>query len=213
MAPGRGVLTQFACMLFGVFVKRAIMKWMYGWVLTGLILAGCSSKVYVLRSEAANMAKYKTYRWIDTKGQENGEEIRRSAFAEISIRNSVREVLEGEGWKEAKESPDVLLSYDILVERTSEEQAVPANAQPFTRLYYNPYLRRWGRIQYPAQFVGYDTHAGSANEATLTLTMMDARTDEALWQGWTTERSTTIRLSEEELQKTVRKILDKLGAQ
>lgn len=189
------------------------MKWMYCCVLAGLLLAGCSSKVYVLRSEAANMAKYRTFRWIDTKAQEGGAEMRQSAFAEISIRNSVREVLEREGWKESKEAPDVLLSYDLLVERTLEQQKDPAYSQPFTRMYYNPLLQRWGRIYYPAQFTGYNTYSIPAKEATLTLTMMDARTDEALWQGWTTERIGSTRLTEAEIEKTVHKILDKLDAQ
>ena len=176
-------------------------------------MAGCNSKVYVLRSESANMAKYRTFRWVDTKEDENGKAQRPSAFAEISVRNSVREVLEQEGWKEVRQNPDVLLSYDILMERNAVHEKEVQATSAFTRSYYNPYLRRWNRIHYPAQFVGYDPGTNLTKEATLTLTMMDARTDEALWQGWSTERLSHTSLSEEAIEKTVNKILDKLEAQ
>lgn len=188
------------------------MKRLMGCVLVGLLLAACSSKVYVLRSEGANMAKYRTFRWVDTKAAANSTEMRQSVFAEISIRNAVHAALEQAGWKAAADGAEVLIGYDILVERTMEQQQNPVNTQPFARLYYNPYLQHWGRIYYPAHFAGYETQTVPVKEATLTLSMMDAQTDEALWQGWTTQRISTTRLTEEEIEKAVHRILEKLEA-
>lgn len=189
------------------------MKWMCCLAVACLLIAGCSSRVYVQRSESANMAKYRTYSWVETKAHEDDQNINRSAFADISVRKSVREALEQEGWKEVSDNPDILMGYDILVERSSVQQNEPVYSRPFTRVYYNPYMRRWGRIYYPSQFLGYDTYTVPVKEATLTLTMMDAKTDETVWQGWTTERINTTRITDDEIDKSIKNILKKLDAE
>ena len=189
------------------------MKGLFCGLLVAGLLAGCTSRVYVQRSEGANMAKYRTYSWVATKAHKGEKKGPVSAFADIAVRNAVREALEQQGWKEVNRSPEVLLGYDILVERTGAEPKAAEVTQPFTRVYYNPYLRRWGAITYPGQFSGYHSYAVPLKEATLSLSMMNAATDEALWQGWTTERINTARLTEEEIQKSVKSILRKLQEQ
>ena len=93
-------------------------------------------------------------------------------LVEQNIKSAVKEELMKEGWQEVKKNPDVLIGYDVLVEKTSKERNNPVYSQPFTRLYYNPYSRRYGTIYYPSQFLGYDKESYLAKEGTITITMV-----------------------------------------
>ena len=173
-------------------------------------LAGCSSPVYVQKDVSANLAKYKSYMWVETQRDRNDGRANASAFAEAAIHNAANAELNKRGWREVNSNPDVLLSYDILVQRSSQTQSDPVYTQPFTRVYYNPWARRWGTIYYPSQFMGYDTYESPVREGTLTVTMMDANNDKPVWQAWTTEELNSRRMTDAEASKAVRKIFRKL---
>ena len=56
------------------------------------------------------------------------------------------------GWHEVADNPDALISYDILVERSTEQRSDPVYSQPFTRSYYNQFTKRWNipcRVEMP----------------------------------------------------------------
>lgn len=178
-------------------------------ILAAAIFTACSSPVYIQRDESASLAKYRTYAWVETRANEQ-DQRNASAFAQQKIHDAVREELSRRGWTEVNNNPDVLLSYDILVERSTQQKSDPVYTQPVTRMYYNPYLRRWGTVYYPSQFLGYDTYDVPVREGTLTLSMMDAQTDKALWQGWTTEQLDNQKITQEEIRGAVRRILKKL---
>ena len=165
----------------------------------------CSTPAYVEKDSNVNLSTYKTYMWIDLKASENDASSRATAFADISVHNSVNAELNKWGWREVSDNPDVLVSYDVLVERNVETQSDPVYSQPYSRLYYNPYTRRWSSIYYPSQFLGYQQYQVPVKEATITINMMDAETDKKIWQGWTTERLSG-GLSDLDVKKSVRNI-------
>src|SRR6476469_8874393 len=103
---------------------------------------GCSNPVYVQTDESTNLAKYKTYMWVETESSQN-DTRNVTAFAEQNVHSAVNQQLSKRGWREVRQNPDVLLSYDILVERSTQQQSDPVYTQSFTRVYYNTYLRRW----------------------------------------------------------------------
>jgi hypothetical protein len=113
------------------------------------------------------------------------------------------------GWREVRNRPDVLLSYDVLVERTVKETTNPVYTRPYSRLVYNPYTRRYTTIYYPSQFVGYDRDERQAREGTVTITVIDAKTDKTVWQGWTTDEVNSRNLTSKEIQYAVRSIFKK----
>jgi hypothetical protein len=104
------------------------------------------------------------------------------------------------------DNPDVLISYDVFVERSVQNQSEAVYSQPYTRYYYNRYLRRWSTIYYPSQFMGYQEYQTPVREGTITITMMDAKTDKKVWQGWTTERLGSSGISDLNAQRSVRNI-------
>jgi len=169
------------------------------------IFYSCSSPAYVEKDSSTNLSSYKTYAWVDVKASENDASSRGTAFADLSVHNSVNAELNKWGWQEVTDNPGVLVSYDVLVERNVETQNDPVYSQPYSRFYYNPYTRRWSTIYYPSQFLGYQQYQVPVREATVTITMMDADTDKRIWQGWTTERLSG-GLSDLDVKKSVRNI-------
>jgi hypothetical protein len=188
------------------------MKWIKiaMFLSSAVIVSSCSSPVYIQKDESANLAKYHTYMWVETQRDQNDKRRNTSAFAEVAIHNAADNVLSKRGWREVTSNPDVLLSYDVLVQRGTQTQNDPLYTQPFSRVFYNPYSRRWGTIYYPSQFMGYDTYETPVREGTLTITMVDANNDKALWQAWTTEQLNSRKMTDAEASKAVKRIFKKL---
>ena len=170
------------------------------------LLAGCASAVHIEKDENANFSKYKSFTWLHG---DNGKLENQSDLMETKIRNAVSKEFEKIGWKESKNRPDVILDYDVLIERTSKTQSDPLYSQPYRRLVYNPYTRRYATIYYPSQFLGYDSYEKVIREGTITVTMIDAKTDKTVWQGWTTEEVNNRNLTNKEIQKAVANIFKK----
>jgi len=180
-------------------------------VCVAAIIYSCSSPAYVEKDNNTNLSNYKTYMWVDIKANENDASGRATAFTDVSVHNSVNAELSNWGWREVTDNPDVLISYDVLVERNVETQNDPVYSQPYSRLYYNPYTRRWSTIYYPSQFLGYQQYQVPVKEATITITMMDADTDKKIWQGWTTERLNGAGITDLNVKKSVRNIFKESG--
>ena len=163
--------------IFGVILFFAVIT-----------IYSCSTPAYVEKDTGTNLADYKTYMWVDVKASEDDASGRATSFADVSMHNAVNEELQRWGWREVNDNPDILVSYDVLVERNVETQSDPVYSQPYSRLYYNRFTRRWSTIYYPSQFLGYQQYRVPVREATITISMMDAESDKRIWQGWTTER-------------------------
>jgi hypothetical protein len=140
---------------------------------------------------------------------DEGKLENQSDLIESKVRQAVSLELEKAGWKQNKNKPDVLLDYDLLVERASKEKREPMYSQPTTRLVYNPYTRRYATIYYPSQFLGYDSYEQLIKESTITITMIDAKTDKTVWQGWTTGEVNNRNITQKEIQKAVASIFKK----
>ena len=129
---------------------------------------------------------------------------------EKKIRDAVSlEIERTAGWKEVRNRPDILLSYDVLVERGTRETSSPVYSRPWSRVVFNPRTRRYMTIFYPSQFMGYEQDQRSIREGTVTITMIDARTDKTIWQGWTTSEVNSRNLTSKEIQYAVRSIFRK----
>jgi hypothetical protein len=170
------------------------------------LFAGCASSAHIEKDETVNFSKYKTFTWLHG---ENGKLENQSDLTESKIRNAVTKEFEKIGWRESKNKPDVILDYDVLVERSSQQQSEPVYSQPYSRLIYNPYTRRYATIFYPSQFLGYDSYEKVIREGTVTVTMIDAKTDKTVWQGWTTAEVNNRNLTNKEIQKAVANIFKK----
>lgn len=199
--------------LFYVLYKHEIMKTIYQLctlALPCILLAACSAPVHVQKDTAANLASYHTYSWVETHSDQNDKSARAMAYADITVKNETAAMLQQRGWQEVSDHPDLIFSYDVIVERSREQRSDPVYSQPFSRTYFNPYSRRWGYIFYPSRFIGYQNYSVPVREGTLTLTITDANTDKTIWQGWTTENMNYTRFTDAQLKKMTGNILRKL---
>ena len=180
-------------------------------VIPVLLAVGCAAPAHIEKDESTDFTQYKTYAWISSSESKDKKEDKSSKndLMDKQVQQSVNRELEKQGWKEDKNKPDVLISYDLLVEKTTKETSNPVYSHPYSRIYYNPYLRRYGTIYYPSTFLGYDNDAVTVREGTLTVTMVDAKTDQTVWQGWTTDEVSNRNVTQKEIQSSVRSIFRK----
>ncbi|MEO5890696.1 MAG: DUF4136 domain-containing protein [Ferruginibacter sp.] len=177
-----------------------------GIAIFGLLLSGCASTAHIEKDDAVNFNKYKTFAWDDN---DDSSRIRKNSLQESSVRQAVNAELAKANWREEKNNPDIILKHDVLVEKTIKNNSNPVYSQPFTRRFFNPYTRRISYIYYPSQFAGYDNGQYATREGTLTISMIDAKTDKVVWQGWATDEVSNKNLTSKEIQGSVKSIFKK----
>jgi hypothetical protein len=178
--------------------------------LSALLLAGCASVAHVEKDDNVNLGNYHTYTWVETKENTNdSSKARVSDLTERRIREAVNAEMAKTGWREVKNRPDALLSYDVLVEKSIKDDRDPVYSDPQTRYLYNPYSRRWVSVYYPSRFLGYENNQRSIREGTITISVIDAKTDKTIWQGWTTDEVNSRNLTTKEIQAGVKSIFRK----
>jgi len=174
-----------------------------------LMIAGCSAPVHVEKDDSVDFSRYKTFAWVDKDGAGKKDRDRSNDLMEQKFKEAVTKALAKQGWRVDDRRPDVLINYDVLVERNNHRETEPVYSQPFTRTFYNPYARRFHNIYYPSQFMGYDDYSRSVREGTVTITVTDTRTDKVVWQGWTTDEVNSRNLSSKEINNAVKSIFRK----
>ena len=186
-------------------MKNKLLKWVTA-IVTVVFFAGCASNAHIEKDKNADFSKYRTYAWVS---KQNKKKKKKNEIAETNARNAVNAELQKRGWSEVSRKPDVLLNYELMVEKNKVQQQDPVYTQPYSRSYYS---RRTGRIHtfyYPAQFVGYDNYSTTVKEATVTVTMIDNDTDKTVWQGWTTSELNSGRITSNEVERSVKTIFKK----
>ena len=173
----------------------------------GLIFSSCATTAFVEKDDTVNFGNYKTFTWLDENN--DSSKVKLNDLQTKNLRQAVNTELEKANWKEEKKNPDIIIKHDVLVEKTVKETNNPMYSRAFTRRYYNPYTGRFNYIYYPSQFMGYSNDEYVTREGTLTITMIDAKTDKVIWQGWTTEEVDNKNLTRKEIQSGVKNIFRK----
>ena len=173
-----------------------------------IVLAGCGPTAHIETSNNANFDEYRSFAWV------NPQQERAEGVMEERIKNAItNELQRSKGWKEDNRNPDVLLSYDVLNERTTKLQSDPMYSWGGFRTFYNPYYRRFYNVYYPSMFMGYDTYEVPAREGTIAITMVDAKTEKTILQGWATDEVESRRLSAGDVDRFVAAIFKKWDSQ
>jgi hypothetical protein len=115
--------------------KNALMK-ATNWKLFGsvavatLLIVGCSAPVHVEKDDTVDFSKYKTFAWADKEGGKKDRD-KSNDIMEQKFKDAVTNALDKQGWRVDNRRPDVLISYDVLVERGSRRQSDAVYSQPF----------------------------------------------------------------------------------
>jgi hypothetical protein len=189
-------------------MKTLNLKWFLGMAMAALMVVGCSAPVHVQKDDSVDFSRYKSYAWVDRNENRTN---RSNQLMEQKFKSAVSDALDKQGWRMDNRRPDVLISYDVLVERSTKQQSEPVYSRPFTRTYYNPYTRRYYNVYYPSEFMGYDNYETPVREGTVTITVTDAQTDKVVWQGWTTDEVNSRNLTSKEINSAVKSIFRKFN--
>ena len=177
-------------------------------VVIAITAMACGATAHIEKDETVNFSKYKTYAWVSEK-EKSVKDRNSNSLTDSQIKSAVAKQLQKAGWVESKNRPDVLLDYNILVENAVREQNNPVYSRPFTRYYYNPYTRRVVGFYYPSQMMGYESYEIPYKEGTITLHMIDNKTNKLIWQGWTSDAVNSHNLTSKEVNTSVKAILRK----
>ncbi|MBO9620166.1 MAG: DUF4136 domain-containing protein [Niabella sp.] len=174
-------------------------------VLALVLLASCGPTAHIETSQNANFGRYRTFAWAQPRDRRG-----RPSMMEDQIKAAITDRLEQvKGMREVNNNPDVILSYDVLVQRGSRVVSDPMYGWGGFRTFYNPYRGRMYNVYYPSMFMGYDNYAVPTKEGTITITMVDSNTDETVLQGWATDEVDSHRISGREIDRIVDAIFRK----
>jgi len=191
-------------------MKTRSMIWVAAVALSAaLFITGCAGTAHIEKDKTVDFSKYKTYAWAE---KPESKKALRNGLTETNVRNSVNAQLQKIGWKEVSANPDIMVNYELLVERNQKEQNDAVYSPSYTRSYFNRYTGRVNTYYYPGQFAGYDTYTTTVKEGTVTITMIDNKTDKAVWQGWTTTEIESRKMTGKEIDKSVKTIFRKFDA-
>jgi hypothetical protein len=176
-----------------------------------VILVSCGTTAMVQKDNNVDIRKFRTYAWVDASTSDTlNHSPKTNDLMDRKIKESIERNLTEVGWKQTKKNPDVLLTYDLDVEKEKRNLRTPMYSDPGYRYVYSPYGRRWVPIYYPSELMGYRNTTETVQEHTLTVSLIDADTDKTVWQGWTTVDNNSKRMSDKEIDNNVRAIVKKL---
>ena len=177
-------------------------------VVSAFFISSCSVTTHVETAAGVNFNNYKTFGWVNG----NGEKIEDRADNDIvdnNIKNAISLQLENKGWKETTQNPDVLLDYNVMVEKKVSQTSDPIYSYPYTHYYYNRWHRRMGYMYYPNNLVGYHTYNIPFKVGTLTVNMIDAKTNKLIWSGSATGDVSSKIVTTQEMQGDVTSLFKK----
>lgn len=178
-------------------------------ILAAFVGSGCAAVAHIETDETVNFNQYKTFAWTQSQVQDSVQQRKVSDLTERVIKETVAAELSKHGWVENSQKPNVLLAYDVLVEKSVRDQANPMFSRPFTRYMFNPYSGRWFGLHYPSQFLGYNNWTQEVREGTVTISMADVKTEKTIFQGWATDDMVSRNMTKKEIQSSVRSIFRK----
>ena len=185
------------------------MKW---WVpvLAAFIITGCGVQSYVERDPNVNLNNYKTYAWISENNSERKNDKPYKDFQEENLMSLISQQLERNGFVKAKRNPDVLIDYDIMIEKAVRSQSDPVYSRSFVRYFYNPYTGRINSLYYPSRYMGQTRYDVPYKSGTVTINIVDNNSKKLVWQGWAETEVTKRRIDKENMNKIVKSIFKKL---
>src|ERR1700754_954553 len=91
---------------------------------TAFALASCGPTSHVEVAQGVNFHNYKTFGWANDNGVKKAGRVNND-IVDNNIKNSISSDLEDKGWQETDQQPDVLLDYNVMVEKGVRKESEP----------------------------------------------------------------------------------------
>jgi hypothetical protein len=173
-----------------------------------LVFSSCTITSHTEKAAGVNFSNYKTFAWANA-GTAKKSDRADNDIIDNNIKNSISEELEKKGWKEADINPDVLIDYNVAVERGVKREGTPIYSYPHTQYLYG--RRRIYTVWYPSTLMGYHSYNVPFREGQLTINMVDAKTNKLIWQGWAKGEISSRNITTKEATSEVKSIFRKFN--
>lgn len=184
------------------FFRRSLLPSL---ILAGLILTGCSPRIYTEQDQDAKLTGYHRFAWLAPPPAPVRDPILDSQILESRVHHAVSEDLKSRGYEEVAPdaNPDFLVTY-----HTSAKQTLQSTGPAFSFGFVDTFPRGFGALAFP---VGPDVE--TRDEGTLMLDVLDSQSKRLVWRGWTTELLDQDNYSVKSVQEAVKNIFDKFPTQ
>jgi hypothetical protein len=170
----------------------------------------CGPTTHIEVAQNVNFSNYKTFAWANDSGVNTANRANND-IVDNNIKNAVSAELTSKGWRETTQNPDVLLNYNVTVQKGKKKVSQPNYSYPYSGYFYRPFRRGMGYYYNPGFFSGYTTYTVPIKEGTLTVNMVDTKTNKLVWQGYATGDITTKYVTSQQAVTDVKSIFKKLN--
>jgi hypothetical protein len=152
------------------FIKRIVVR---AAIFTTILLAACATQpnIHSDFDHSANFSSYRTYGIMDRAGQAPGGASYETITAQ-RIRAAVEREMEARGYAKSP-TPDILVNFYVTVQKVQKVSQVPAARQP---TYGYRRYNSWSGQH-------YETWVRNYNEGALMIDIVDAKTNQLVWEG------------------------------
>lgn len=187
-------------------MKRVILSLFI--LLSVVTISSCGLQAHIQQSPGADLGSYKTFSWLPHAADSTGKK-QYTNFEDAFLRETISEQLEKKGLREAKNNADILIDYDVQVENEQSTRSQPVYTQPFIGYRYNRFLGIIQQVYYPSRYLGTDHYQVPYKSGTITVNIVDKKTNAVTWQGWAETEVDKKQMNSEEMSTIVKAIFKK----
>jgi hypothetical protein len=189
-----------------------------------MLIAGCATfDVYSDYDKSIDFRSYKTFAWLPNPDQPYKNSRFNNQIMESNVKNYAGKEMEMLGYSVELDSPDLILEYNFMIEKKVStvqipiyNNQVPTYPYPYSnypnnyRLRNNPQYDRYQRYSYgyspPPYIIGYKTDEIPYKEGTLTISVIDQKSNKLIWRGWSVSTVSDPQSYSQDLAKNIHKI-------
>lgn len=155
-----------------------------------IIAYGCATvNTYSDIDHSIDFSGYRSFAWLPTPMDTFKNGMYDNQIIENNVKNHVNREMFARGYRTDVDSPDLILEYEIIVEKAVRTVENPIYSYPYNYNWMSsPYYDGWYRYRYgyagPPYVIGYNTQQVPYTQGTLTLSVIDRRKNRLIWRGW-----------------------------
>ena len=175
-----------------------------------MILAGCmNASVYSDYDRSNDFTKYKTFAWSPEPHKPHKNRNFDNQIIENNIKSYVNKEMEVRGYKLDISNPDIILDFDIMVEKKVQTVSTPIYNHP-NNYTGNYSYRRNNQYNNGMQYqVGNRIQKISYKEGTVTIDVIDKGSNQLVWKAWAVTTLTDPETFSNELERDIHAIFNK----
>ena len=194
-----------------------------GFLIVIATLESCApTTIYSDYSRTIDFKSYSTFAWLP----KNYDTIHNPDFDNAIVENNIKNLASGEmkarGYRIDVGEPDVLLDFHIDLADKVQHISTPIYGHPYNYNNYNPYQSPYVNNMYTNRnsyynnnsyinnnntvIVGYQNQDIPYEQGTLTIIMIDRKSNQLIWKGWSVGTVTNEQNFEYELPSDIRRL-------